>query len=382
MGKKRRQRLSGHISNYNKYTLTEKQVGDLVNRIRIAQMHKLGHNRSEIKKEVGVTWRAIDKWKSLTLNDPVSFIDKPRTGRTEIPREIERKVLRKRKSKHFSTREASAQLGISHVSVKNILNDAEAKWKTCPKATRITAEHKKARLRFCKEHYQKDLSWFDKILMTDSKMFTLQGGRNPKHQGRWVFSCEEVEEWGAEKFSPSLHVYGGMTSRGLTKLVFVNGSVTGERYVTEVLPTLLNAKHRKTKTANVLTTKLFADDNDWIFEQDHATSHDSKMSQDYLDENAPSFFRKEDVPAKLDDVWCIERIWAVMTYQVYGKGRRQPKSLAELKRRILRSWKSLDVDMLRKAVHQMPLRMKEIVKRKGSRITQFNDHCDCKLCLK
>ena len=56
----------------------------------------------------------------------------------------------------------------------------------------------------------------------------------------------------------------------------------------------------------------------------------------------PDFFRKGDAPAKLDDLSCIERIWAVMAYKVYGEGQNQPKTLTALKNRIVNAWKSLN----------------------------------------
>lgn len=71
-----------------------------------------------------------------------------------------------------------------------------------------------------------------------------------------------------------------------------------------------------------------------------------------------------------------------MTSKVYGQGQGQdqPESLEVLKKRIIKAWKSLDVKMLRKAVHQMPLRMKEIIKKNGCRVTYFKQHCECDLC--
>ena len=363
-----------------KFTFTEKQVGDYMTRTRIAQLYQAGYDRNQIKKQLNISLRTIDRWKSKDLNDSLSFVEAPRTGRNEISKEIEKKVIQKRKNKQFSTRKVASELGISHTSVQNILNDAKVNWRIRPIVTRLSDNHKKARLKFCQEHHDKDLSWFDKILITDSKVFTLHGGFNPRHHGRWVFAHEEIEEWGVEKFSPSLHVYGGMSSKGLTELIFIDGAVNAERYVNEVLPILLNIKSRKKATDDVTTTKLFENNNDWIFEQDHATSHDSRIAQEYLEENAPDFFRKTDVPSKLDDLWCIERIWGVMTGKVYGNGQSQPKTLTELKKRIIKAWKSLEVKMLRKAVHQMPLRMKEIIRKKGGRVTYFKKTCECESC--
>ena len=41
-----------------------------------------------------------------------------------------------------------------------------------------------------------------------------------------------------EKYPQGLHVYGGMSSKRLTKLIFIHGVVNGERCVNEILPTL------------------------------------------------------------------------------------------------------------------------------------------------
>lgn len=147
-------------------------------------------------------------------------------------------------------------MNISHTNVKNILNDAELKWKVRPTTTKLTVNHKKQRLEFCKEYQDKDISWWDKLLITDSKMFLLFGGRNPKQHGRWVLDSEEVDLWEVDKYPKRLHVYGGMTSRGLSQLVFIDGNIDGERYVSEVLPILIDIQERTEETDNVTTTAL------------------------------------------------------------------------------------------------------------------------------
>ena len=100
---------------------------------------------------------------------------------------------------------------------------------------------------------------------------------------------------------------------------------------------MINVQQRTEVTDDITKTVLFDNNDDWIFEQDHASSHDSNVAQEYLEQNAPDFFRKDDAPAKLDDLWCIERIWAVMTYKVYCEGQNQPKTLTALKNRIVNS---------------------------------------------
>ncbi len=50
-----------------------------------------------------------------------------------------------------------------------------------------------------------------------------------------------------------------------------------------------------------MTAKLFADNEDWIFEHGHATSHENNVAQGYLAANVPDFLHKDDVTAKLEN---------------------------------------------------------------------------------
>ncbi|CAF2996548.1 unnamed protein product [Rotaria sp. Silwood2] len=337
--------------------------------------------RKQIQKQLNCNHNTIIKWGKIGFDNPIAFLEGVRTGRPEVSRNIEKLVLRQRTNKSFSSRKTGLQLGISHTTVNNILNDAELKWKVRQTATKSTVDHKKARLTFCEEYKDQHLSWWDKILVSDSKEFLLSGSRNPKHHERWVFDSEELDLWEEDKYSKGLHVYGGMTSKGLSQLVFVNGIIDGERYVNEVLPILTDVQERTEATDDITTTALFDDNEYWKFEQDHVTCHNFNVAQEHLRENVPNFFNKADAPAKMDDLWCIERIWAVVSNKVYSGGQKQPKSLPALKRRIIEGWKSLDSKILRKAVHQMPLRVKEIVNRKGDRAGSLRQHCKCQLCV-
>jgi hypothetical protein len=51
--------------------------------------------------------------------------------------------LKKREAKNFTLRKTALQLGISHQTIKNILDDADIKWRVRPVATKLTEKHKK-----------------------------------------------------------------------------------------------------------------------------------------------------------------------------------------------------------------------------------------------
>ena len=85
---------------------------------------------------------------------------------------------------------------------------------------------------------------------------------NPKHHDGWVHDNEELDIWDVEKYSQGLHVYGGMTSKGVAKLIFIHGAADGERYVNEILPTLTDLQGKIEETNDITATAFFDDNED------------------------------------------------------------------------------------------------------------------------
>lgn len=216
-------------------------------------------------------------------------------------------------------------------------------------------------------------------MITDSKIFTLNGARNSQNDVQWALSKEEVKNYPKDQFPKSVHVYGGMSHIGLTKLIYVNGNITGKKYVEDILPKLTIEIQNRTKLkGKVNEIKLFEKKNEFIFEQDHAKSHDSNISQDWCTKNLKYFLNKNDTPAKMDDYWPIERLWAIMTSKVYKEPR--PDTIPLLKRRINKCWAEISQHTLVKLVHQMPLRLKWISENQGKKIVDFKGQCSCVKC--
>ena len=123
---------------------------------------------------------------------------------------------------------------------------------------------------------------------------------------------------------------------------------------------------------------MFSNPNEFIFQQDHASSHDSYLSQEWCKLNLPNFLDKNSTPAKLEDFWPIERLWAILTAKVYREPR--PNTILILKKRIIKCWSEINQSTLTKLVHQLPLRLAEIKKKNGGKIIDFKGHCFCEVC--
>lgn len=159
----------------------------------------------------------------------------------------------------------------------------------------------------------------------------------------------------------------------------MSGSVTSKRYVNEVMTKFKADINGRTKEDGKLTERrMFPAGTKFIYEQDHARCHDANFSQDWCRENWPDFLNREDTPSKMDNVWAIERLWGIMTAQVYAKG--QPKNIKQLRRRIKKAWSEIEPKTVWKLIHQMKLRVAAIAANGGQKLKNFKMHCTCKIC--
>eukprot|EP01083_Nonionella_stella_P069109 184068_1 len=89
----------------------------------------------------------------------------------------------------------------------------------------MTYTHKKERLRWCREyeHYTAD-DW-SKYLITDSKIWRLDGGMNRQNQRTNLYKGDtaNIRKFEKRKGGPTVHAYGGISSLGLTKLIPIKG---------------------------------------------------------------------------------------------------------------------------------------------------------------
>lgn len=96
----------------------------------------------------------------------------------------------------------------------------------------------------------------------------------------------------------------------------------------------------------------------WIFQQDNAPIHVSKLSK--------SWFTSKNIeilewPAISPDLNPIENLWGIMSTRVYANGR-QFGTVEELKNCIREVWKNFTVTELQNLILSMPNRIFEVIK--------------------
>ena len=190
-------------------------------------------------------------------------------------------------------------------------------------------------------------------------------------------------------------VWLGMSARGLTPLVWFKSNVNGTVYREKILDKIVlrDVMERDDEEAPINERKLFEDSKDFIFEQDFATPHSTNVNQAFMEKNfprhTPTLHRFNGVdelffPLKLDDFWCIERLWAILAQKAFRHPR--PERIDLLMRRVREAARNIAPETLIKLVHELPARMQEIYKQKGKKIPadwkgkNNRYRCRCSVC--
>ena len=253
----------------------------------VKSKHQSGDGVTKIFKDLNgeLSLSTIKRWVKM-INETGSIKlrnspGRPRTARTkDMIRKLKQRLNRK---KRLSTRKLEKELCISDSSVHRILHDDLGcfPYKKITQSA-ITDVQKQKRIKFANwvfNHFKKvDIR---KWLFSDEKIFDLDGMYNVQNDRVWAINRQKADKKGEMKkkhqFPTKVMVWLGVCSAGLTKLVILDkGTVNHERYIREVLPIAL-------KCGNEMMG------NDWMFQQDGASPHRHKETQQWCKDNFPAF---------------------------------------------------------------------------------------------
>ena len=112
-------------------------------------------------------------------------------------------------------------------------------------------------------------------------------------------------------------------------------------------------------------SKLYPD-NDYVFQQDGATSHTAKYTVDWMKENFPKFWKPDEWPPNSPDLNPLDYyVWKALQQLVYQV---EIKGLAHLKRRIRWAWKRLSQEKINHSIDEFRKRLQLVVNANGGHI--------------
>ena len=264
-----------------------------------------------------------------------------------------------------------------------------------PKQSKLTEKHIKMRYECSKVWKDAPIETWEEFIVTDEKIWTTTGYMNPQNDRVRAEKAEDVEPYNLDKFPGNRMSWMRVTPRGTTGLKWMKGNVNGENYRVNILEkTMLNdVFKRKGTTGPIHKRKLVPSNARAIFEEDFAKPHSSNANQAYMEEHFPNHTptlhryrgkHKYWFPPKLDDFWDIERVWAIMSEDVYREPR--PTTIKAVMRRVREASLNLKPETLIKFRHQFPAKMNEIYRLKGKKIHSSFDPrkspfaCKCNVC--
>ncbi|GFT62364.1 TATA-binding protein-associated factor 172 [Trichonephila clavipes] len=212
----------------------------------------------------------------------------------------------------------------------------------------LTRQRRTARLQWCREHHNWTEQDWACVLFSDESRFSLSS--DCRRQLIWresgtAYRPENIQK--KDRYPTcSIMVWAGIMINGRMHLhVVVNGTMTGQRYIDEVL-----LPHDRLFRGSVGDKFVFMDDN--------ATCHRTLAVQDCLDSEG---IQRLVWPARSPDLNPIENVWDALGRQVAGRNY-PPTTKNTLIRALTEEWDKLPQQLLDNVVQSMdmcPLAVKE-----------------------
>ena len=266
---------------------------------------------------------------------------------------------------HLSQRKIAKRLHISRGSVRKIIN---GKLKFRPfkriKTSRKTdsvKEKRKTRARRLLDNF--NTRAVQNIVFTDEKDFPLEIPLNSKNDVVYGKKKSDIPPsrlyHEQNRFTKKVMVSAGVSWNGKTQIHFLDTSrvkVNADRYI------------------ELLRDRLLPDinniypNNDFILQQDGATSHTSRLTQQFLEDRQVVYIKKDDWPPNSGDLNPMDyAIWNQLSEAVF-QNRREPFSERELKLKIVECWNDLSMDSIRTAIRSWKVRLRDVITADGGSI--------------
>ncbi|GFX27152.1 transposable element Tcb2 transposase [Trichonephila clavipes] len=196
----------------------------------------------------------------------------------------------------------------------------------------LTRQHRTARLQWCREHHNWTEQDWACVLFSDESRFSLS--MDCRRQLIWresgtAYRPENIQE--NDRYPTcSIMVWAGIIINGRTRLhVVANGTMTGQRYIDEVL---------------LPHVRLFrgAVGDKFVFMDDNATCHRTLAVQNFLDSKG---IQRLVWPARSPDLNPIENVWDALGRQVAGRNY-PPTNKNTLIRALTEEWDKLPQQLL------------------------------------
>lgn len=198
-----------------------------------------------------------------------------------------------------------------------------------------------------------------KIITTDEAWFHLSDC-NKETEIQYVHPSEKNSTLQpfqrGEAHSQGIMAWAGVSFSGKTTLRFIKpgAKINSQYYIEEVLKPFLKND----------ALRLYPG-NDYIFHQDSAPSHTSKVTREFMDQNMNYISPEQWTPKSPDLAPMDYFVWGWMKSQIK---RRKPTTLEGLKKVVKQCWADLPQELINNALQAWPRRVRKVHEAKGTHI--------------
>jgi len=330
--------------------ISKKMISD------IKYLFSRGLSYSKIAKDTGCSKTAVGR----ILKGITSEFEKKTGGRPpKLSAHLIKQVVRRFEKGEFKTTTDAIRylhngfnITVTKYTIRNILRKKGMRSYVKVKKPRLLPRHKLARLIFSREYSKKPGTFWENVIFSDESKFNLFGPDGYKRS--WRFPNSPLQDWhirSVVKFGGgSVMVWGCITSRGVGKLVFVEGRMDANQFI-DVLVSGYGA------TLEMHKFNL----NDVILQQDNDPKHNAKLTKEWLSEAEINVLPW---PSCSPDMNIIEHVWNDVNNRIRNR-ENQPSNISELKIAVEEEWYSTPLEYIRSLYDSMPRRLKVLLKAKG-----------------
>lgn len=213
----------------------------------------------------------------------------------------------------------------------------------------LTENHRRQRRDWCVERQQWNDEW-NHIAFSDESRFCL-GGHDGRQRIRRMRGERRRLDLAIERHvhrTLGVMVWGAIAFGSRSRLLFIRGNMTAERYVNDVLQPIVVPYVRSIE--------------DGIFQQDNARPHIARVSRQFLElEN----IRVLPWPPRSPDLSPIEKVWDWMGRHIRDLPR-PPTTLDELRVAVQEAWDAVPQEFINNQIASMPRRVQECIEQHGA----------------
>ncbi|GFW33354.1 transposable element Tcb2 transposase [Trichonephila clavipes] len=309
-----------------------------------------GRKITDVAREFDIAHSVVSRmWKSFKTTGMCSRRHGGGRVRSTTPTEDRYFVLSAKRNRRTTAQQvanqflAASEKHISRTTVARRLRRGGLYARRPVVCVPFTRQHRTARLQWCREHHNWTEQDWACVLFSDESRFSLSSDCRLQliwRESGTAYRPENIQE--KDRYPTcSIMVWAGHMINGRTRLyVVANGTITGQRYIDEVL---------------LPHVRLFrgAVEDKFVFMDDNATCHRTLDVQDCLDSKG---IQRLVWPARSPDLNPIENLWDALGRQVAG--RNYPLTNQNtLIRALTEEWDKLPQQLLDNVVQSMVRRV-------------------------